>query len=67
VATAIATGMWVIRVDVTGRTTDLRSSCSSSIVDPKRTAVRSAAAWREDLIAAAIDGAARPRNSAVPA
>ena len=59
VATAIATGMWVIRADVAGRATQLTSHGSSAIVDPKGIVVRSALALSEDMIAATVDVTSR--------
>ena len=59
VATAIATGMWVIRADVAGQTAELTSHGSSAIVDPKGTVVRTAVALSEDVIAATIEVTSR--------
>ncbi|HZI58049.1 MAG TPA: nitrilase-related carbon-nitrogen hydrolase, partial [Verrucomicrobiae bacterium] len=55
VATAVATGMWVIRADVAGQTTDLTSHGASAIVDPTGTVVRSALKLSEDVIGAAVE------------
>lgn len=59
VATAIASGMWVIRADVAGQTAELTSHGSSAIVDPKGTVVRTAVALSEDMIAVTIDVTSR--------
>jgi predicted amidohydrolase len=55
VATAIANGMWVIRADVAGQAAELTSHGSSAIVDPKGTAIRSALALSEGVIAAEVE------------
>lgn len=60
IATAVETGMWVIRADVAGRTDVLVSWGSSGIVDPNGIVVQSARQLCEDLVAAEIDTSLAP-------
>ena len=63
IARAIENSMWVIRADVAGRTDELISYGSSSIVDPDGMLVQSARQMDEDLIVAEISTVPRvPRR-----
>jgi predicted amidohydrolase len=55
IARARENSMWVIRADVAGRTADLVSYGSSSIVDPDGTVFQSARRLTEDLLVADLD------------
>lgn len=54
VATAVENRIWVVRADVVGQTSDLRSYGSSSIVGPEGSIVRQAKLESTDLLVAEI-------------
>jgi predicted amidohydrolase len=64
IATAVENRVWVIRVDVAGRTGELVSYGSTGIVDPDGRVVQSARQLSEDLVVAEIDTVPRARRRA---
>ena len=66
IATAVENGMWVIRADVAGRTSELVSYGSSGIVAANGVVMQSARQLSDDLIVAEIDTVPRaPRRGLV--
>lgn len=59
IARATENSVWVVRADVAGRTADLVSYGSSSIVDPDGVTIQTAQPLTEDLLVADLDTAPR--------
>ena len=63
IARAVENGMWVIRADVAGRTSELVSFGSSGIVDPDGMIVQSAQSFSHDLLVAEINTVPRSKRA----